>query len=144
MYLDDVKINTTIELPPVVMEKEQMFQFAKLYDPLPLHLDEEYAKNTRFGALIAPGVMSFMAVWGRFAEMDTFGDALVAGKSTNIQWFKPVYMGDTLYGTIRYTNITRRNAYNGTVEITMDVFNQHGEQVITSVTESVVKYRQDP
>lgn len=141
MYLDEVKINTTIELPPVVIEKEQMFDFARLYDPLPLHLDEDYAKNTRFGALIAPGVMSFMAVWGRFAEMDIFGEALVAGKSTKVEWFKPVYIGDTLKGTVVLTDVTRRNAYNGTVAITMDVYNQHGERVLTSVTESVVKYR---
>lgn len=142
MYLDEVKINTTIELPPVVIDQEQMFDFAKLYDPLPLHLDEEYARKTRFGALIAPGVMSFMAVWGRFAEMDIFGDALVAGKSTKIEWFKPVYVGDTLKGTAVISGITRRNAYNGCVEITVDAYNQHGERVLTSVTESVVKYSQ--
>ena len=143
MYLDEVKIGTQIELPPVVMEKEQMFQFARLYDPLPMHLDEDYAKNTRFGALIAPGVMSFMAVWGRFAEMNLFGEALVAGKSTNVQWLGPVYVGDTLNGIIRFTDITRRNRYNGTVAIAMDVYNQHGEQVIASVTETVVQYRQE-
>ena len=142
MYLDEVKIGTQIDLPPVVIGKEQMFQFAKLYDPLPLHLDEDYAKTTRFGDLIAPGVMSFMAVWGRFAEMDIFGDALIAGKSTKIEWLGPVYVGDTLYGKVRITNITRRNSYNGVAEIALDVFNQKGEQVITSLTESVVKYRQ--
>jgi len=143
MYLDEVKIGTQIELPPVVIEKEQMFRFARLYDPLPMHLDEDYAKNTRFGALIAPGVMSFMAVWGRFAQMNLFGEALVAGKSTNVQWLGPVYVGDTLHGVIRFTDITRRNRYNGTVTIAMDVYNQHGEQVIASVTETVVQYRQE-
>ena len=141
MHLDDVAVGTAIDLPPVEIRKEQMFDFARLYDPLPLHLDEDYAKNTRFGDLIAPGVMSFMSVWGRFAEMDIFGDALVAGKSTRIEWFKPVYIGDTLKGTAVITGVTRRNAYNGIAEITVDAYNQHGQRVLTSVTESVVSYR---
>ena len=32
-----------------------MLQFAYDYDNVPLHTDEEYAKTTHFGKLIAPG-----------------------------------------------------------------------------------------
>lgn len=141
MYLNDLKINTEIDIPEVVIDKEQMLEFARLYDPIPLHMDEEYAKNTRFGKLIAPGVMSFMAVWGKFVEDDIFGDELIAGKSTKIEWFKPVFAEDVLRGKARISNIIRRNAYNGIAEITIDVYNQDGELVLTNVTESVVKYR---
>lgn len=141
MYVDEMTINMTFDLAPVEIGKEQIFDFARLYDPLPMHLDEEYAKNTRFGGLIAPGMMSFVAVWGRFAEMDIFGDALIAGKSAKVEWFKPVYVGDTLKSTAVITNITRRNAYNGSVEVTVDAYNQHGERVFTGVTETVAKYK---
>lgn len=141
MYLDDVILDQPIPLPPVEIQKERMIEFAKLYDPFKLHYDEEYAKTTRYGQLIAPGVMSFMAVWARFMEAGVLGDELIAGKSTKIEWFKPAYDGDTLTGTARFTRVTRRNAYNGIVEITIDVVNQHGELVLTDVTESVVKYR---
>ena len=82
-----------------------------------------------------------MAVWAKFVEDDVFGEQLVAGKSTKIEWFRPVYAGDTLTGRARISRITRRNAYNGIAEITIDVFNQHGERVLTDVTESIVKYR---
>ena len=141
MYLDDAVIGTEIKLPPVTIDKQRMLDFAKLYDPIPLHLDEDYAKSTRFGKLIAPGVMSFMAVWAKYAEQDIFGDELIAGKSTKIEWFLPVFADDTLTGTVRITNITRRNSHNGIAELTVDVYNQHGEKVLSDVTESVVKYR---
>lgn len=141
MYLDDAVIGTEIKLPPVTIDKQRMLDFARLYDPIPLHLDEDYAKTTRYGGLIAPGVMSFMAVWAKFVENDLFGEELIAGKSTKIEWFKPVFPEDTLYGTVRITNITRRNAYNGIAELTVDVYNQHGEKVLSDVTESVIKYR---
>ena len=141
MYLDDMTLNMEITLPPVEIKKERMIEFAKLYDPFRLHYDEEYAKTTRYGQLIAPGVMSFMAVWAQFMASGVLGEELIAGKSTHIEWFKPVYAGDTLTGTARVTRIARRNAYNGIVELTIDVYNQHGKLVLTDVTESVVNYR---
>lgn len=141
MYLDDLNTNMEIDIPEAVIDKGQMLEFAKLYDPIPLHCDEAYAKKTRFGKLIAPGVMSFMVVWAKFVENDIFGDELIAGKSTKIEWFKPVFAGDILKGKARISNIARRNAYNGIAEITIDVYNQHGELVLSNITESVVKYK---
>lgn len=141
MYLDDLKLNEEFDVPEVVIEKNQMIEFAKLYDPIPLHCDEEYAKTTKFGKLIAPGVMSYLAVWAKFMENDIFGDELIAGKSTKIEWFKPVFADDTLTGKATLTNITRRNPYNGIAEVTLDVFNTDGEKVLSSVTEAIVKYK---
>ncbi|MBE6891903.1 MAG: hypothetical protein E7481_07760 [Ruminococcaceae bacterium] len=141
MYLDDFKLNEEFNVPEVVIEKNQMIEFAKLYDPIPLHCDEEYAKTTKFGKLIAPGVMSYLAVWAKFMENDIFGDELIAGKSTKIEWFKPVFADDTLTGKATLTNITRRNPYNGIAEVTLDVFNTDGEKVLSSVTEAIVKYK---
>ncbi len=141
MYLDDLKIGTTVDIAPVVIEKEKMIDFAKLYDPIPLHFDEEYAKTTKFGRVIAPGVMSFMTVWAKYLESDLFGEELIAGKSAKIEWFKPVFADDILKGFGRITNITRRNPYNGIAELTIEIFNQNGELVMTNVTEAVVKYK---
>ena len=141
MYLDEIKLNQELDIPEVVIDRQRMMDFARLYDPIPLHMDEAYAKGTRFGDLIAPGVMSFMAVWAEFVKLNLFGEELIAGKSTKIEWFKPVYAGDVLRGRARVSDIVRRNAYNGIVEVTVDVYNQHGEMVLSDVTESVVKIR---
>ena len=141
MYLDDLKLNEEFSVPEVIIEKNQMIEFAKVYDPIPLHCDEEYAKTTKFGKLIAPGVMSYLAVWAKFMENDIFGDELIAGKSTKIEWFKPVFADDSLTGKAKLTNITRRNPYNGIAEVTLDVFNAEGEKLLSSVTEAIVKYR---
>ncbi len=141
MYLDDVQVNAEIDIPEVVIDKQKMIEFAKMYDPLPLHCDEEYGKHTRFGEIIAPGVMTFMSVWAKVVEMNLFGDALIAGKSTKIEWFKPVFADDVLKGKARFSKVTNRNPYNGIAEITVDVYNQRGELVLSDVTENIVKYR---
>ena len=139
MYFDDIKVGMTVQIAPAVIEKEKMLAFARTYDNLPLHTDEEYAKASPFGALIAPGVMSFMSVWAKYLEVDFFGTELLAGKSTKIEWLKPVYAEDVLTGKGTITRTEKRNTKNGLVEITIEAYNQKGDLVLTDVTEAIVK-----
>ena len=139
MYFDELKVGMTVEIPPAVIEKEKMLAFAREYDDVPLHTDEEYAKTTPFGRLIAPGVMSFMAVWAKYLEVDFFGEELLAGKSTKIEWVKPVFAGDVLSSKATVTKLTKRNEKNGIAEISIEVWNQKGELVLTNVTEAIVR-----
>ena len=139
MYFEELKIGMTVDTAPAVIEKEKMVAFARDYDNIPLHTDEEYAKNTPFGKLIAPGVMSFMSVWAKYLEVDFFGEELLAGKSTKIEWLKPVFADDVLTGKATITNLVKRNAKNGLVEVTIEAYNQKGELVLTDVTEAIVK-----
>jgi acyl dehydratase len=139
MYFDELKIGMTVDLASTVIHKEKMIAFAKEYDNIPLHTDEAYAKSTPFGGLIAPGVMSFMSVWAKYLEVSFYEDALLAGKSTRIEWTAPVYAEDTLSGRATITNLIKRNEKNGLVEITIEAYNQKGDLVLTNVTEAIVK-----
>lgn len=139
MYFEELKTGMTVDTAPAVIEKEKMVAFARDYDNIPLHTDEEYTKNTPFGKLIAPGVMSFMSVWAKYLEVDFFGEELLAGKSTKIEWLKPVFADDVLTGKATITNLVKRNAKNGLVEVTIEAYNQKGELVLTDVTEAIVK-----
>ena len=141
MYFDDIKIGMSVEIAPALIRKEKMVEFARDYDNIPLHTDEEYAKTTPFGKLIAPGVMSFMSVWAKYLEVDFFGKELLAGKSTKIEWIKPVFADDILTGKATITNMVKRNAKNGLVEISIEAYNQNGELVLKDVTEAIVKCR---
>ena len=142
MYFDDLKLGMSVEIAPAVIKKQKMLDFAHTYDNIPLHTDEEYAKASPFRQIIAPGVMSFMSVWARYLEADFFGKELLAGKSTKIEWHKPVYAEDVLRGRAEITNLVKRNARNGLVEVTIEAYNQKGEHVLSDVTEAIVKCRE--
>ena len=83
--------------------------------------------------------MSFMSVWAKYLEVDFFGKELLAGKSTKIEWIKPVYAGDILAGKATITNLVKRSEKNGLVEVSVDVYNQNGELVLKNITEAIVK-----
>ena len=139
MFFDDLVLGTTAEIEPVTINREKMMAFAYEYDNIPLHTDDAYARNTPFGQIIAPGVMSFMSVWAKYLEIDFIGEELLAGKSTKIEWIKPVFAGDVLTGKATITKLVKRNSRNGLAEITIDVYNQNGNLVFKDVTESIVK-----
>ena len=142
MYFDDLKVGMSVQIAPAVIEKEKMIDFARNYDPIRLHTDEAYAAASPFGALIAPGVMSFMSVWAKYLEQDFFGTELLAGKSTKIEWHKPVYAQDVLHGHAEITRLEKRSRRNGIVEITIKAYNQNNVLVLSDVTEAIVKCRE--
>ena len=143
MYFNQLKEGMSVDLTPAKIEKQRMIDFALIYDNIPLHTDEEYAKTTPFGKLIAPGVMSFMSVWAKYLEVDFFGEELIAGKSTKIEWYKPVFADDVLTAKATITKLTPRNHKNGLVEVTIEAYNQDGQLVLSDVTEAVVKIEQN-
>jgi len=141
MYLEDIQIGSEITVENIVIEKEEMLDFARKYNPVKIHTDEDFAKKTRFGELIAPGMLSFLSVWAQYTSLDFAGEDLIAGKSTAVEWMKPVFAGDVLRGSAKVTGMSFRNDHNGVLTVSIDVFNQKDEKVLTSVIESIVKRR---
>jgi acyl dehydratase len=130
MFFDDFSIGRNFSIQPVIIREEAMRSFAETYDPLPFHLDPEYAAKSAFGKLVAPGVMSFMAVWSEFVKMNVWEENLIAGRSTKIEWFAPVYAGDALEGGVTVLGAERTKMESGLVVLGMDIYNQHGMKVI--------------
>ena len=58
MYFHELKIGMTVQIPPALIQKEKMLDFARNYDNIPLHTDEEYAKAVdEFNALGLSGFL---------------------------------------------------------------------------------------
>ena len=67
-------------------------------DRNPVHMDEEYSKDSRFGKRIAQGMISasfFSALFG--TKLPGEGCVYVA---QNLQFRRPVYLGDTVTATV--------------------------------------------
>ena len=134
MYFEEFELGSKTQIEPAVINKDDMIDFAKKYDNIPLHTDEEYAKSTFFGKLIAPGVMSFMSVWAKYLEVDLAGDELLAGKSTKIEWFKPVFADDVL---TRFANPYIKHYLSS---IALNSVSKFKVRVLPSITEYIKRF----
>ncbi len=140
MYFEEFEVGHIWQIPAIEMTKDAIIEFAKNYDPLPIHTDEEYADNTRFGGLIASGPHSFMALWTQFIKTcDPLGDELVAGASNHMAWPIPTYAGDTLRGEVEVISTAAKNKYNGVIKAELRGYNQNDELAVKGGAEIYVK-----
>ena len=95
-------------------------------DHNPIHLDEEFAKTTRFGRRIAHGMLSgafISAVLGY-----EFKERKIIYLSQTMKFTAPVYLDDTVTATATVTNIREEK---GIVTLETVRTNQNGEPVVT-------------
>lgn len=141
MFFEDITVGMKNDLEPVEVKENEMLAFAEKYDNSPLHIDKEYAKTTKFGSILAPGLLTFALVWSKYLEKDYFGEELLAGKSTKMEWYAPVFAGDVLYGKVEVIDKIDRNPKNGIVVIQINVYNKEDVLLLSSTTEAIVKKR---
>jgi acyl dehydratase len=100
-------------------------QFAELSgDNNPIHLDEEYAKTTRFGRRIAHGMICGALISRALAtELGTGGIYL----SQNLKFLSPVFIDDIITIELQVTALREERGI-GTIATT--VTNQRGEIVV--------------
>ena len=91
----------------------------------PIHLDEKFAKTTRFGKRIAHGMLSgafISAVLG-----NEFKERKIIYLSQTMKFTAPVYIGDTVTTTSTVTNIREDK---GIVTLETVCTNQNGETLV--------------
>jgi len=59
LYFEDVEVGTSCSAGPHLVIKSEIIQFAKQYDPVPRHIDEEAAARSIFGGLTASSAHTF-------------------------------------------------------------------------------------
>jgi acyl dehydratase len=133
-YWEDFQIGEVTALGPVDVPEEELLAFARRYDPQPFHIDAEAARTGPFGGLIASGWHTTAIFMGMFVRGVLLDAASMGSPGVEeIRWTVPVRPGDRL--TARVTIVDSRpsetNPGRGTVITANEVFNQHGELVMT-------------
>jgi len=134
-YFDDFAVGDTYELGSTTVDEESIITFAKQFDPQPFHLDEEAAKTTIYGGLIASGWHTG-SITMRLLYDGLVKDTVSLGSPgvDELRWVKPVRPGDTLSARVTVLECipSRSKPDRGIVRSAVELRNQHGEVVVTS------------
>jgi acyl dehydratase len=144
-YFEDVELGETTRFGRYEVTREEIVDYARQFDPQPFHLDEEAARASMFGGLIASGWHTG-AMFIRMVCDDMVPEAATAGSMgfDDLKWLKPVRPGDVLSveSVVRGKSESRSRPDRGTVKIESRVSNQRGEVVMSLV--SLVIYLRRP
>ena len=135
-YFDDFEAGETVEYGRYTISKDELIAFANVYDPQPMHIDEEAARHTLVKTLIASG-------WHTISiNMRMFADAMMAHCASmgapaihSMKWLKPVKPGDTL--TARYTIMDVKKSVSkpdrGVLMMKIECLNQQRDIVMEQI-----------
>ena len=127
MYFDDMPVGFQFSTGSCELTAEAIKGFAMEWDPQPFHVDEEAAKASPFGALIASGFHTVLAAFKLTVEADVWSESSMGGPGMkDIKWLKPVFVGDVIRveAEVLSARVSNSKPDRGFVEIRYDVLNQ--------------------
>ncbi len=133
-YFEDFKPGDVIELGSRTISKESILAFAREFDPQPFHTDEEAAKRSIYGGLLASGWHTGSLLM-RILNDGLLKDTASLGSPgvDELRWLKPVRPGDVLSArmTVLESIPSRSKLDRGLIRSLMELRNQHGEVVVS-------------
>jgi acyl dehydratase len=138
LYFDDLQVGQRFRSGSHALDEAQIRAFARQFDPQPFHLDDEVAKSTMFGGLVASGWHTASITMRLLVE----GGAPIAGiigAGGEIRWPRPARPGDVLQVESEVLEVTplRSRLDSGAVTVRSETHNQRGE-VVQILTAKVV------
>lgn len=135
-YWDDFTPGWTYESASRTLSAEDIKRFAREYDPQVFHTDEEGAKATPFGGLIASGWQTCGVMMRLMCDGYLVDSACVGSPGLDeLRWLRPVRPGDAL--RLRTTALeqtpSQKYANRGTIKFRWEVLNQNDEVVCSIV-----------
>ncbi len=134
-YYEDFIISVPYTFGNYVVDKNEIIDYAKKWDPQPFHIDEEKAKNSVFKGLIAAGSHIFAISVLLINQWEVKVKAIAMIGMEEVRFMHPVRPGDIL--TLTHECVDKRESENkndrGIVKNRITLKNQNDEIVITYI-----------
>jgi acyl dehydratase len=142
LYWEEWEIDAEFVSPGRTVTEADIVAFAGLSgDYNPLHVDEEYCKNTVFGTRIAHGPLVYAIAAGLLFQLHLYDDTLIAFLGfDSLKFTKPVKPGDTIHARIKVLE-KRETSHSerGVMKRQLQVLNQRGEIVQDGIQTFLLK-----
>jgi acyl dehydratase len=116
----------------VAVTKEDIIAFARQYDPQYFHLDEDAARRSMFGRLIASGWHTAALTMGLVARSEFRpADGTIGLGFEEMRWPIPVYPGDELRieSEVLEVRPSKSRPDRGLIKLRTRTLNQNGQMV---------------
>lgn len=143
-YLEDISVGDKVEFGRYEVTAEEIIDYARRFDPQPIHLDDEAARAAGLGGLIASGWHSVGMYMRMLVDnVLTGGNPMPSPGADEVRWLKPVRPGDVLSirGEALEARPSRSKPDRGIVRWRYEMFNQDGDTVMSLIGIGFVQRR---
>ncbi|MFF1292589.1 MULTISPECIES: MaoC/PaaZ C-terminal domain-containing protein [unclassified Streptomyces] len=142
LYAEDLHPGTVFELGSTKVSREEILDFGRRFDPLPLHTDEDAAAASRFGGLIASGFHTVALLQRLVVDAVLSRAALIAGRELGpVRMRAPVRPGDVLHGSMEIMEVRPRDDGTAVVRSRGTLTNDSGTVVMEVQGETLWEQR---
>jgi len=145
--IGELRSKVGVEWEPRIyeIEKEMIRRFARAVgDPNPLWQDEEYARASHYGGIIAPPTFILAIGFEQFVEdvmaLASFGTLLMGG--TELECYQPVRVGDAITAMFKISNVRERQGKMGKMAfMTFDsTYKNQRQDLVAKCRQMVIGY----
>ena len=143
-YFDDFNVGDAFETGEFELSAKESVAFAHLYDPQSFHLDEQAARDSVFGELVASGWQTAAITMRLIVESNVLRATGVVGSGIDeLRWLIPVKPGDSLRvrGEVIEKSARPGALRRGSMRVRIETLNQDGAVVMSQIANLVVPMR---
>lgn len=133
IYYDDLAVGQVFMSRAEAIGRDRIVTFAQEFDPQPQHLDEEAARSSIFGELVASGWHTAALTMRLQLDclMGRFPGGSLGAQVEKLAWLRPVRPGDLLRARAEIMDLrpSRSRRDRGLVTIQTTTLNQRDEAV---------------
>ena len=142
LYYEQFEIGMEFKhsLTRTVTESDNLLFCALTHNPQPLHLDEEFSKETEYGQRIVNSLFTLGLVIGVSVGDTTLGTTIGNLGMTDTRFANPVFHGDTIRSVtkVREKRVSKSRPNAGLVVFEHYGFNQRDEEVAFCVRTAIM------
>ena len=146
LYWEEWKIGAEFVTSARTITETDIINFAGISgDYNPLHIDEEFCRNTQFGTRIAHGPLVYSIATGLIFQLHLYDDTLIAFLGfDSLKFTKPVKIGDTIHARVEVIEKRETSKSDrGIMKRLLQVLNQNNELVQEGVQAFLLKRNSD-
>ena len=144
LHWEDYAVGNVAHYGPRRITREEILAFAAEFDPQPMHADEDAARATMLGGLVASGWHTCALAMRMMADGFVLASASMGSPGVEeVRWLRPVRPGDRL--TVRSTVLETRPSASrpgmGFIKFRHEMLDQADNCVMTLVSSMMIARR---
>ncbi len=144
-YFEDIQVGDTETVGEYEVTEAEMVEFAKKWDPLPMHVDVQAAQTLVHGGLIASGQYTLAIKQKLYTQTEFIGESVIGAIEWNeVRFLNPVRPGHRLSLTSECLDkrASKSRPDRGIIKFKATIQTQYDEIVLSYIHLVMVRKRQ--